>query len=93
MFTSYLVIDNELGDGEDIYRFAMLQGVFTPRFNVIRSTEFSEFVYTAVSKASPCMTGIYLTCHFSANIYGIPKRKRAAGSGTVVSNLDSNVIK
>ena len=34
--TSYILIDNELGDGEDIDRFVMPQGMFTLRISVIR---------------------------------------------------------
>ena len=31
----YLLIENELGDGEDIDRFAILEGVLTPSFSVV----------------------------------------------------------
>ena len=39
----HLLIENELGDGEDIYRFTILQGVFTPSFSGVRATEFWDF--------------------------------------------------
>ena len=34
--------DNELGDSEDIDRFATPQGMFTPRISVIHCTIFSR---------------------------------------------------
>ena len=39
----YLLTENELGDGEDIDRFTLLQGVFTPSFSGVRTTEFLDF--------------------------------------------------
>ena len=55
--TSYLLIDNELGEREDIDRFAMPQGMFTPRISVIRCTDFSEFCIDRSIDISPQVTG------------------------------------
>ena len=40
--TSYLAIDNELGDGENRNRSAMPQGIFLPSISVVRSTGDSD---------------------------------------------------
>ena len=45
-FAHHLLIENELGDGEDIDRFAMLQGVFTPCSSGVRTTVFLDFWYS-----------------------------------------------
>ena len=65
--TSYLLIDNELGDGEGIDRFVMPQGMFTPRISVIRSADFSDFCmdFTAIS---PHVMVIYSTWPFSKEL-------------------------
>ena len=39
----YLSIDYVVGDDEDVARFPVPQGMFTPRISVIRSTDFSGF--------------------------------------------------
>ena len=39
----YLLIETELGDGEDIDQFTILQGVFTPSFSGVRITESLDF--------------------------------------------------
>ena len=56
--TSYLLIDNELGDGEGIDRFVMPQGMFTPRISVIRCAEFSECCMDSINsiETSPYVT-------------------------------------
>ena len=43
MFISYLLIDRESRDGEDIDHFAMPQGVLKPRFKSYPLYSFSEF--------------------------------------------------
>ena len=39
----YLSIDDELGEDEDVDRFPVPQGMFTPRISVIRCKYFSGF--------------------------------------------------
>ena len=41
--TRYLLIENELGGGEDVDRLAILQGVFTPSLSVVRRAHFSDY--------------------------------------------------
>ena len=43
MCARYLLLGHELGDREDIDRFAILLGVFTSSLSVVRSTHFSDF--------------------------------------------------
>ena len=89
--TSYLLIDNELGDGEGIDRFVMPQGMFTPRISVIRCAEYSEFCMDRSIETSPYVTGF--TRHGILNeIISDSKNynvcKRATRSGTMVPNLE-----
>ena len=53
----YLLIDNDLGDGEDIDRFVMPQGMLTPRIRVIGCTEILEFCMDRGIETSPYVTG------------------------------------
>ena len=89
--TSYILKDNELGDGEDIDRFVMPQGMFTPRISVIRCAEYSEFCMDRSIETSPYVTGF--TRHGILNeIISDSKNsnicKRTAGSGTMGLNLE-----
>ena len=43
MCARYLLPEHELGDREDIDRFAILLGVFTPSLSVVRGKRFSDF--------------------------------------------------
>ena len=43
MFTPYLLRKVQLGDGKDINRLTMPQGMLTPSIIEIRGTHFSDF--------------------------------------------------
>ena len=53
---SYLFIDHELGDGEDIDRLTVPHGMFTSRICGIRCTEFSRFCMERSIEISPFAT-------------------------------------
>ena len=55
--TSYLLIDNGLGAGEDIDRFSMPHGICTPRIRDIRVAEFSEYGIDHSIEISPYVAG------------------------------------
>lgn len=42
LFVRYLVIANEFSDGKGIVRFAILRGVFTPKFSVVCTADVSD---------------------------------------------------
>lgn len=90
--TSYLSIDNELGDVENIDRFIMPQGMFAPRISLIRCARFSNFRLDCSIEISPHVTG-FTRHHFSRrNQLGLKKynvSKCAAGAGSLRHFLES----